>query len=290
MPDDPPVPLRQPPGWYVDPFGQTMLRWWDGKRWTGPTKQGPPGGSSRAEFRTGDTVRRRLAAPTQADARDDARTGARAPAAVCPPPPRTRMMSCAKTASSGWRSAPCSASRCCSLVAGYALGLDALRLVALTCVLLFGIGTAPLQLSERVPLDVEVRHRRLVGLSVPLVWGTVDGAHPVVVPGGLGGDFRRRRPRRARGRLPPDAGGAAAWEAGPCGQAHGVPAGHLCRADSRRHGPVARRHAEDGPYRRPRRPRLPAEGACLLVPGARSSSSPGSSSLTAEGNCAPYSA
>ena len=144
MPDDPPVPLRQPPGWYVDPFGQTMLRWWDGKRWTGPTKQEPPGGASRAEYRAGDTVRRRLAAPTQADARTNARTGVRAPAAALPAPAKDaedelrkdRLVRLAFSAMFGVS--------LLSLVAGYALGLDAVRLAALTCVLLFGIGTAPL--------------------------------------------------------------------------------------------------------------------------------------------------
>jgi hypothetical protein len=55
------------------------------------------------------------------------------------------------------------------LGAGYALDNDVLRLVALTGALFFGVGTAPLQLSERASLDLRLCVAGLVGLSVPLV-------------------------------------------------------------------------------------------------------------------------
>jgi len=30
-----------PPGWYPDPSGQPLQRWWDGQQWTGQTQPGP---------------------------------------------------------------------------------------------------------------------------------------------------------------------------------------------------------------------------------------------------------
>jgi hypothetical protein len=29
----------QPAGWYPDPAGEALLRWWDGDQWTAKTKQ-----------------------------------------------------------------------------------------------------------------------------------------------------------------------------------------------------------------------------------------------------------
>lgn len=55
------------------------------------------------------------------------------------------------------------------LAAGYALDNDVLRLLALTGALFFGVGTAPLQLSERASLDLRLCVAGLVGLSVPIV-------------------------------------------------------------------------------------------------------------------------
>jgi hypothetical protein len=55
------------------------------------------------------------------------------------------------------------------LAAGYALDNDVLRLLAVTSALFFGVGTAPLQLSERASLDLRLCVAAIVGLSVPLV-------------------------------------------------------------------------------------------------------------------------
>lgn len=68
------------------------------------------------------------------------------------------------------------------LAFGYALNADGLRLVALTCALFFGAGTAPLQLSDRVPLDVRLGVAGLVGLAVPLFWGSVMVLTPLWHP------------------------------------------------------------------------------------------------------------
>jgi hypothetical protein len=55
------------------------------------------------------------------------------------------------------------------LAAGYALDNDVLRLLALIGALFFGVGTAPLQLSDRASLDLRLCVAGLVGLSVPIV-------------------------------------------------------------------------------------------------------------------------
>jgi hypothetical protein len=59
------------------------------------------------------------------------------------------------------------------LAAGFVLHDDVLRLVALTGALFFGVGTVPLQLSERASLDLRLCVAMLTGLSVPVVVGTV---------------------------------------------------------------------------------------------------------------------
>jgi hypothetical protein len=42
MTDQPPQDPYQPqPGWYADPGGQQLLRWWDGRAWTPHTQPGP---------------------------------------------------------------------------------------------------------------------------------------------------------------------------------------------------------------------------------------------------------
>ncbi|MFD5599193.1 DUF2510 domain-containing protein [Leucobacter sp. NPDC058333] len=34
----PPPPQGPPPGWYADPYGQPVTRWWDGFQWTTHTQ------------------------------------------------------------------------------------------------------------------------------------------------------------------------------------------------------------------------------------------------------------
>jgi Protein of unknown function (DUF2510) len=57
--------------------------------------------------------------------------------------------------------------------AGFAFGSDVVRLIALTGALFCGVGTAPLQLTQRVSLDLRLCVAALVGLSVPLVVATL---------------------------------------------------------------------------------------------------------------------
>lgn len=66
--------------------------------------------------------------------------------------------------------------------AGFALGSDALRLLALCGALFFGIGTAPLQLSERASLDLRLCVAALIGLSLPVVVASVMVLAPVWHP------------------------------------------------------------------------------------------------------------
>ena len=43
----PPPPVRQPLGWYADPWGGREWRWWDGREWTAHTHPyGAPAGAA----------------------------------------------------------------------------------------------------------------------------------------------------------------------------------------------------------------------------------------------------
>lgn len=68
------------------------------------------------------------------------------------------------------------------LAIGFALNLDLLRLLALASALFFGVGTAPLQLAEGVQLNVRLGVAAVVGLSVPLLWGSVMALTPLWQP------------------------------------------------------------------------------------------------------------
>jgi hypothetical protein len=65
---------------------------------------------------------------------------------------------------------------------GFVVGNDVLRLVALTIALIFGVGTAPLQLSEQASLSLRLGVGVLVGLSIPLVVGSVMALVPLWYP------------------------------------------------------------------------------------------------------------
>jgi hypothetical protein len=43
-PTPPPVQAGPPPGWYNDPHGAAVQRWWDGTTWTDHTQPVPPPG------------------------------------------------------------------------------------------------------------------------------------------------------------------------------------------------------------------------------------------------------
>ncbi len=66
--------------------------------------------------------------------------------------------------------------------AGLALHNDVLSLIALTGALFFGVGTAPLQLSERASLELRLCVAGLVGLSVPLFVASVLALPPLWHP------------------------------------------------------------------------------------------------------------
>ena len=59
------------------------------------------------------------------------------------------------------------------LAIGYLIDSGALRLIGVAGAAIFGVGSAPLQMSQQVPLDVRLGVTVLTGLSVPLVVGSV---------------------------------------------------------------------------------------------------------------------
>jgi hypothetical protein len=227
MANDPRVRSRQSPGWYTDPRGRNVLRWWDGQSWTERTKDMP--GVPQADFRDSRPPARRQDPSDQglgygrigtgphayrdygAVDRDNAGDRAverEAPRQVQGRPrgglPLSRQP--APTRAENWELEPAQAEAddddalaqqdgrvrlalsgafgisLVLLAIGYAFDLNALRLLGLGCVLFFGVGTAPLQLAERVRLDVRFGTAALVGLSVPLTLASVMVLVPVWYP------------------------------------------------------------------------------------------------------------
>lgn len=211
------APFRQPPGWYADPQIQDVLRWWDGSDWTEQTRhmtsaeamsrgpwtqaRSPRDWDDDSRYDYGQARERRSndhawnwqaqAVPGEmplppgrhrrgiavAPTRAEERLSARVPA----PPDETDEFlwrdDRVRLALSGLFGISL-----VLLAGGFALNLDVLRLIALTTALFFGVGTAPLQLVERVPLDVRLGVAGVVGLSVPLVWGSVMVLAPLWDP------------------------------------------------------------------------------------------------------------
>ncbi len=239
MANDPRVRFRQSPGWYTDPRGRNVLRWWDGQSWTERTKDVP--GTPQADFAesrppshrndpsdqglqygrigTGPHAYRDFPADGRGrpDSRGDNRGEGRAsdgvggragereaagqgrPRGAMPPfrlPAPTRAERWLREPDQVPEREPVHAETddateiqqdgrvrlalsgvfAASLVLfalGYAADLNVLRLLGLGSAAFFGVGTAPLQLAERVRLDVRLGTAALVGLSVPLVLGSV---------------------------------------------------------------------------------------------------------------------
>jgi hypothetical protein len=243
MSDGPSSRHRQPPGWYVDPYGQGSQRWWDGGQWTEatrPNRRGQPtpipspqtplrrlpspgdgrgdwgvsfGGQSwlRPEpppvrhadplsFRhANDVVTRVNESFIDADdnhgvedcagpwniARETGNRSGTAPRAVDGRPVRETNSAAEEKRRSGLSRLALSVLFFSSLVlfaAGVALDDHLLRLVAVIGALFFGVGTAPLQLSEYAPLNLRLCVAGLVGLSVPLIVGSVMLLMPIWHP------------------------------------------------------------------------------------------------------------
>ncbi len=68
------------------------------------------------------------------------------------------------------------------LAVGYALGIDVLRLLAVTGALFFGVGTAPLQLSESASVSLRLCVAGLIGLALPLIVASVMVLTPLWQP------------------------------------------------------------------------------------------------------------
>ena len=211
----PDVSRRPPAGWYIDPYDQTILRWWDGKRWTRPTKaistkqpKSPQFGQSSFEtevdecsvdYETGPRRRysgkhaiggpgerwRGYSAPAQWNEKHVKRAGAASEAPYREsainidlplerPQQRGNVIVLSLSALFG-----------VSLVVfavGRISGTSVLSLVGLAGLLFFGVGTAPLQLSERARLDLRMAVAGIVSLSVPLVWGSIMVLTPMWHP------------------------------------------------------------------------------------------------------------
>jgi hypothetical protein len=265
MTGGPRAPHGQPRGWYVDPYVQGLLRWWDGGRWaeetrpipreermpvpssvpqpwgrqpadergdwgTHPTAHGPamqwesprdgyhdgrvaPGGQTQVQrepprsAQAGPVPSRHADEPgaridesftytnhiyTDNDRgeRSDVVTEVVGPSkatrgAVANKPSQETKSAAEEIRRSALNRLVLSALFGLSLVlyaAGFTLGNDVLRLVALTGALFFGVGTAPLQLSERASLELRLCVAGLTGLSVPTVIASVMVLRPMWHP------------------------------------------------------------------------------------------------------------
>lgn len=225
MTDTPDVSSRPPAGWYWDPHDQTILRWWDGARWTKPTRAisrnkprspqpgqpsfenevagwpfddetgdtGPQRSSGKRAIDGSDGKWRQYSAPSQRG-EEHAERANTPPGALNAKPTVSLDPSLERSAQRGNVVVlALSALFGVSLVVfavGRISGTGALSLVGLAGVLFLGVGTAPLQLSERARLDLRLAVAGIVGLSVPLVWASImvltPTWHPLVSAVALG--------------------------------------------------------------------------------------------------------
>lgn len=166
------APSRQQRGRHADTSGRNALRWRDWVRWTGPAG----GMRLTASFRDGSRRGGHAPAPTRAERW------------VLSPVPGAADDTDVVLRKDGLARLVISGLFGVSLVffaLGYGLDLSFMRLISLACALVLGVGTAPLQLSEGVPLDVRLGVAGLVGLCVPLVLGSVMVLAPLWHPVGF---------------------------------------------------------------------------------------------------------
>ncbi len=193
MPDSP-VSRLPPPGWYLDPYQKTLLRWWDGQRWAGPTRDDAHE-RSRSRLPRESTVRVEQSGHQSFQSRGKHRQ-------PLPVPPPRAMAGRGTMRSPTSRNLPlglASSDRRWScttrlglsalfggglvLVAtGYVFDVSLLRLVGVLATVFFGVGTAPLQLLERPSLGTRLGVAGLVGLAILALTSSVMSLLPAWHP------------------------------------------------------------------------------------------------------------
>src|SRR5258706_9487316 len=222
--------VRRAAGWYLDPQGRPVLRWWDGRRWTEHTRAAPREllstyfGDLPVPRRSGDSLARHSrgeepSVPEAGERRRHDRAASPDPVAVnrlrdnlvessngLSPPAQVRRRHASgagmtqrsisrdpealpggnealrRELTTVGLSAAFSAALAV-IAAGYLLNVGALRLAGVLGAVFFGVGAAPLQLSERSTLATRLGVAGIVGLSTVTVAGSVmvlgPGWHPL---------------------------------------------------------------------------------------------------------------
>jgi hypothetical protein len=205
MTDNPGFPNEPPAGWYLDPSSKNLLRWWDGTRWTEPTRPIPrqratpmrPQLSSQSygflptrelpEFRelvaTPPEFRQ---LPRHGERARRSRIGNSASAADSSNSIESQMPS-SKANPQGAYSTILGLSAMFAislllLVCGYTLDNGVVCLAGLVGALFFGVGTTPTQLSSQAHLDLRLGIAGILGLSVPLLAASVMVLTPLWYP------------------------------------------------------------------------------------------------------------
>lgn len=223
MTDHPSVPFGRPPGWYVHPNDQSLVRWWDGNCWTDAMRpmaprqsmQGsdwpPSPGNNRNEWRMPPSTGERSGSPSRqpryvsGNLTDPFVENRSLPSQNEQVPikfarnsslvsqslnDRARVASTAifsdeRSQKNNIASLGLSALFAFSLVlfaAGYGMDAAALRIIGLAGILFFGVGTAPLQLSDQASLSARLGVACVIGLSVPLAVASIMVLTPLWHP------------------------------------------------------------------------------------------------------------